>query len=64
MHTRTHTHSHTHARAQAFLDAAPFLRNRLCTVRAVEDPFLTEVTVDGIPIDAASTSDLRRGGVK
>lgn len=46
----------------AFLDALPFLRSRLTFTKAAEDPFLCEVTPDGIPIEEATTCDLRRGG--
>ena len=49
---------------QGFLDELPFVKHRLYSVRAVDDPFLTEVTADGIPIDAASTVDLRLGNVR
>jgi len=49
---------------QAFLDELPFVQHRLYSVRAVEDPFLTEVTPDGVPIDAATTVDLRIGSTK
>ena len=34
---------------------------RLVQRRAVEDPFLMEVTPDGIPIEEATSTDLRRG---
>ena len=44
-----------------FLDQQPFLRTRLVQRRAVDDPFLLEVTADGIPIEEATTCDLRRG---
>uniref|UniRef100_A0A7S3QPF6 Uncharacterized protein n=1 Tax=Dunaliella tertiolecta TaxID=3047 RepID=A0A7S3QPF6_DUNTE len=44
----------------AFLDETPFVKHRLYSVKAVDDPFLTEITPDGVPIDAASTVDLRR----
>ncbi|GLI67280.1 hypothetical protein VaNZ11_011465, partial [Volvox africanus] len=45
-----------------FLDELPFMRTRLTFSRAAEDPFLAEVTPDGIPIEEATTCDLRRGG--
>ncbi|EFJ48469.1 hypothetical protein VOLCADRAFT_90723 [Volvox carteri f. nagariensis] len=45
-----------------FLDELPFLRSRLTFTRAADDPFLSEVTPDGIPIEEATTCDLRRGG--
>ena len=50
----------SHPRSQ-FLDQQPFLRTRLVQRRAVDDPFLLEVTADGIPIEEATTCDLRRG---
>ncbi|KAJ9521174.1 hypothetical protein QJQ45_022901 [Haematococcus lacustris] len=46
---------------QAFLDAQPFMRLRLEGLRAVDDPFLLSVTPDGIPLEEASTPELRRG---
>jgi collagen type II alpha len=46
---------------QAFLDTQPFLRLRLHEQKAVEDPFLPDVTPDGIPIEEATSTDLRRG---
>jgi hypothetical protein len=46
---------------QAFLDVQPFLRLRLHEQKAVEDPFLPDVTPDGIPIEEATSTDLRRG---
>jgi hypothetical protein len=67
-HTLTHTHKCTGTDYMgvlgpdlAFLDSVPFLRNRLTFTRAAEDPFLVEVTPDGIPIEEATTCDLRRG---
>ncbi len=47
-----------------FLDQQPFLRTRLVNSRAVDDPFLLEVTPDGIPIEEATTCDMRRGGMR
>ncbi|KXZ53645.1 hypothetical protein GPECTOR_6g562 [Gonium pectorale] len=46
----------------SFLDALPFLRSRLSFGRAADDPFLAELTPDGVPIEEATTCDLRRGG--
>ncbi len=46
----------------SFLDSLPFLRSRLTFTRAADDPFLIEITPDGIPIEEATTCDLRRGG--
>ncbi|KAG2429849.1 hypothetical protein HXX76_010631 [Chlamydomonas incerta] len=45
-----------------FLDSLPFLRSRLSFGKAADDPFLVELTPDGIPIEEATTCDLRRGG--
>ena len=45
----------------AFLDDLAFLRTRLVSSKAVSDPFLVEVTPDGIPMEEATTCDLRRG---
>lgn len=48
---------------QAFLDQQPFLRSRLHGgTKCSEDPFLCALTPDGIPIEEATTTDLRRGG--
>eukprot|EP00798_Chlamydomonas_sp_ICE-L_P014827 gene14827-20880_t len=46
----------------AFLDQLSFLRSRLQQKKAADDPFLVEVTPDGIPIEEATTCDLRRAG--
>ncbi|GFR44089.1 hypothetical protein Agub_g5251, partial [Astrephomene gubernaculifera] len=40
-----------------FLDELPFLRSRLTFGKAADDPFLAEVTPDGIPIEEATTCD-------
>lgn len=48
----------------AFIDHLAFLRSRMTFTTAVTDPFLIEVTSDGMVIEEASTCDLRRGGWK
>lgn len=48
----------------AFIDHLAFLRSRMTFTTAVTDPFLIEVTSDGVVIEEASTCDLRRGGWK
>jgi len=45
-----------------FLDGLVFLSSRLVSRRAADDPFLMEVTPDGVPIEEATAMDLRRGG--
>ncbi|GAX74460.1 hypothetical protein CEUSTIGMA_g1909.t1 [Chlamydomonas eustigma] len=47
-----------------FLDQQAFLSTRLIQTKAVDDPFLLDVTPDGIPIEEATTCDLRRGGMR
>ncbi|CAD7701922.1 unnamed protein product, partial [Ostreobium quekettii] len=46
----------------AFLDGVPCLKPRLREFRAVQDPFLKSLTPHGIPIEEATSLDLRRGG--
>ncbi|MEW5314079.1 MAG: hypothetical protein WDW38_005602 [Sanguina aurantia] len=48
----------------AFIDHLAFLRSRMTFTTAVTDPFLIEVTSDGVVIEEASTCDLRRGGMR
>lgn len=43
-----------------FLDGCAFLATRLTQRPAVEDPFLVEITPDGIPLEEPTTMDLRR----
>jgi len=45
-----------------FLERASFMRNRGMSVRVTEDPFLKELTPDGMPIEEATPFDFRRGG--
>eukprot|EP00798_Chlamydomonas_sp_ICE-L_P030482 gene30482-35498_t len=40
----------------------PYLRSRLLGARAVDDPFLTRLTLDGVPIEDATEYDMRRVG--
>lgn len=44
-----------------FLDDRAFLSDRMMNQKASEDPFLVEITADGVPIEEVSDMDIRRG---
>eukprot|EP00798_Chlamydomonas_sp_ICE-L_P007789 gene7789-979_t len=44
-----------------FIDDYTFLKGRMLNLRPVDDPFLVELTPDGVAIEEATTMDLRRG---
>ncbi|KAG1672708.1 hypothetical protein FOA52_005185 [Chlamydomonas sp. UWO 241] len=48
-------------RDHAFLDSHAFLSSRLASGSAASDPFLLNVTPDGVPIECPTDSDIRRG---
>ena len=44
-----------------FLDRAPFLEGRFVRGPASSDPFLMDLTPEGVPLEEADSFDMRRG---